>query len=694
MRNFLISLLILLLTVVSLEARSTESRKVVLQAEDISGDTSYLYAHGHVMLNYDETRFISEHAKYDKRKGILTVHGAVRIINADGSVVETNKVTLQVAQEYVVFEKFFYKDQDQVWLSSVIAFKKKDCYRLQQAMFSTCAVSNPDWHLGFSEADYNTTSKYIKLKDIKFYVGDTPIFYFPYLAFSTSKERSSGLLMPRIGYSSTEGFVYEQPIYWAISPSMDLELAPQIRTDRSIGMYSTLRFADSAYSEGSLSLGYFRDKDTYVEKYNLENSTHYGLEAHYESSNILGDHKPKGYQDALYTDIVLFNDIDYLNLQKKKLDHLSDSHLKESRLNYLLYDENNYFGLNAKYFLDANKESNKETLQELPSLRWHLFDRSLGSDAFSYSMDAKLSHFIREEGTGAKQLEIDIPMAYQISLADDYLNIELSENIYSYMGDFDRNEVEDQSYSTLLATHKLKAYADLVHSYASSTHTLEWEASYEKQNYIGDGLAEYHALDDSLRKDFLSHKPFDDRVALAINQYWYIDDLDLQAKQRISQSYYPDRAEKWGDLRHELAFDHNKWSVVNLSEYSFEYEHFSEMSNRLRYKGEQLDLDLEHFWRKDLEADMILTNELAFDLKYQYNKRLKLFGGITYDLEEKESKKWNSGLRYDKGCWNVELSYVHDTKPLLAKDGGGSVSNNTFLVKFDLLSFGESETRQ
>jgi len=191
------SLLIFFAAVSWLEAGEGEVKKVHLQAESISGDKAHLYAKGHIVLHYADTLFMADFAEYDQSKKRLTVYGAVRILNPDGSKVDTEKITLHVAREYVVFEKFFYENDEHIWLSSQTAEKRKACYQLKQAMFSTCAVNNPDWHLGFAEADYNATSKYIKLKDIKFYVGETPIFYFPYLAFSTSRGAELRAACPR-----------------------------------------------------------------------------------------------------------------------------------------------------------------------------------------------------------------------------------------------------------------------------------------------------------------------------------------------------------------------------------------------------------------------------------------------------------------------------------------------------------------
>ncbi len=668
--------------------------EVQLQAEQISGDNVHLYARGHIVLRYKKTLFLADFADYDKHQKRLTVQGGVRIINPDGSRVQTQKVTLNVEEKQVVFQKFFYTDKENIWLSSLAAEKKKQCYTLKEAVFSTCAVSNPDWHLGFSEADYNATSKYMTLRDIKFYVGDTPIFYFPYLAFSTSRERSSGLLMPRFGYNTKEGFIYEQPIYWAIDRSMDLEFNPQIRTNRSLGLYATLRFADSNHSEGLIRAGYFTDDKDYASRYNLKNDSHYGLEGKYESSDVWGKQRPEGYRDALYANMVFFNDIDYLNLQKKNLPHLSDSYLKESRFNYMLYSQDHYFGLNAKYFLDANKESNRETLQELPSLRWHKYTSSFGFDNLSYSMDAKLSHFVREKGNQSGQFEWVLPSTYHFSLLNDYLKISLSEELYAFAGNFDLNGTGRVHYDTLLATHKVKLSSDLLKPYRYGTHSIEWSVEYAHQDYLGDGLATYNTLDRSLRKDFLSREPFDDRVTLALSQYWYSNEQLLSAKQRISQEYYPDRDKKWGDLRHELMLEYRNWRIVNLLEYSFRYQGISEMSNKFLYHTKRFTVDMEHFWRKDLELDKVLTNEIALNARYQYNDTLKLFGSMAYDLEQKHSKKWRSGFRYDKGCWAVELSYEHDTKPILETTGGGSLSSNTFVVRLSLVPFGESEIKQ
>jgi len=694
MFKLLVSVLIFLSVTVWAEESSAQSQEVLLQAQTISGDSEYLHASGHVVLEYAKTVFVADHAKYDKIRKLLVISGNVHIKNPDGSSVVTQKLTLEVDNDKVTFKKFFYSDDDKIWLSSKTAQKKDGCYELKGAIFSSCTVDNPDWKMGFSEAKYNAKTKYIKLKDIKFYIGDTPVLYLPYLGFSTSKERSSGLLMPKLGYSSTDGAIYEQPIFVDIASDMDIELNPQVRTNRSVGLYSTLRFVDSNYSNGFLRLGYFRDLDEYFVDHNLQNQEHYGVEGRYESSDVLGGSKPSGYSDALYINLVLFNDIDYLNLQKSSHEYLSDSHLKESRINYALYDDEHYFGLNIRYFLDANKDSNQETLQELPSLQWHQFDKETSIENLTYSIDLNLRHYARKIGTQSRQLEMSIPIEYHLSFLDDYLKLDLSEEIFAFAGDFDIDPVGSDKYNAASFIHKAKLYSDIIKPYESGTHTLQLAMEYAKQTHAGDGVAEYDALDANLRRDFLSRKPFDDRLTMAMGQYWYGYDLALSAKQRISQTYYPDRVQKWGDLRHELEFGYKKWRMLNSFEYSFEYDGLSEVSNKIEYIDDKMLLHIEHFWRKDLIADMILTNEIAFLAKYKQSDRVKLFGSMTYDLADHYSKKWSTGILYDKGCWNIELSYTHDTQPVLESGGSGSIENNTVMIKINLVPLGGTEIKR
>ncbi len=687
------SLLLLLLIGIQIGANSInkEDRDLELKADTVNGTERFIIADGHIQLVYSEGIINAKHAEFDKLKKLLTISGDVEIINSDGSSIRTDSISLETRDKKVEFQKFFYSSRDNIWISSEKVTKRSSCYEMDEGKVSSCLTDNPDWHIGFSKAKYNSKDKEMRLDDVMFYIADTPIFYLPYISFSTSQKRKSGLLTPSISYSQTEGLSYEQPIFWAIAPNLDIEFNPQVRTERSVGLYATINFVDTNHSRGYIRGGYFQDNESYTDLYDLSNSSHYGLEANYENSDLLGSIKPYGYQDSLYIDLNLFNDIDYLNLQKTSLDHLADSHIKESKLNYSIYNDKNFIGVESSYYIDTQQQSNSDTLHKLPSARWHKSSTSLyGLDTLRYSIDSQISNFIRDSQMVANQFELDIPIEYDIAFLDDYAHLRFGEELYINSSKFYNRVDGIESYNGVSLTHTLELYGDMIKPYDNGIHTVEWSLKYSKQSNLDSSIEDYQAIDIDTQRDILPRSPFDQIVDISLQHYWYSNDMKLYASQRVSQIYYPDEIDNWGRFRNELEFKYGNLHFINLIEYSYKDNDFSEISNKLEYNSEKTLFSLDRFWRKDLELNEILTNELAFEVDYSYTKELNLFAGFTYDIENSYSKRWKLGFRYNRDCWNMELGYTHDTTPLLTNSGSSSIDNDKIIFKLNLLAFGAS----
>ncbi|PTB87728.1 hypothetical protein C9925_01560 [cyanobacterium G8-9] len=334
---------------------SSNKDKIEIKAKNIESIGKIITAKDNVVVHYDGMVIKATIAHFNKETKILVLDGNIETIGYKGTKEHSNHMEINTETKEITFKELFLVSENDVWIMSDKVNKQESKYQLGTSLLSSCDISDPLWTMRFSHSTYTADENYIKVYNAKVYMWDVPVFYTPYLAFSTNKERSSGLLFPLFGYSDNEGFLYEQPIFWAISPSMDMEFNPQIRTERSIGGYSTLRFVDSNHSKGTLRVGYFKDEASYVDEYNLPNNEHYGLEFNYESSEIFKQYMPKGFKDGLYVNTTYLNDIDYLRLQKSNLSHFGLTPLQESRLNYFAQDNDYYFGLNAKYFIDTRE---------------------------------------------------------------------------------------------------------------------------------------------------------------------------------------------------------------------------------------------------------------------------------------------------------------------------------------------------
>lgn len=120
-------------------------------------------------------------------------------------------------------------------------FPNRD-YFLQKATYTTCRPQDRAWHLEAKSIKLDNAKQEGVAHHAKFYLGDMPILYTPYLSFPTSKERKSGFLMPTKGYTNIGGFDYSLPYYWNIAPNVDATLTPHYYSLRGVMLGEELRY--------------------------------------------------------------------------------------------------------------------------------------------------------------------------------------------------------------------------------------------------------------------------------------------------------------------------------------------------------------------------------------------------------------------------------------------------------------------
>ncbi len=81
----------------------------------------------------------------------------------------------------------------------------------------------------------------------------------------------------------------------------------------------------------------------------------------------------------------------------------------------------------------------------------------------------------------------------------------------------------------------------------------------------------------------------------------------------------------------------------------------------------ELKLGLSHRMRKDEVTKTLIENDVSFDASYKESDTLTWYGGYSYDIEDKLSKKWKAGFLYDKECWNFTLIFQQGYYPHINK---------------------------
>jgi len=664
------------------------NHKIEVSAKHLESTKTTVMGKDGVVVYYQDSVIKADTASFNKKTKILVLDGRVEMIGYKGTKEHTDHMEIETETNEVKFEKLFFTSQNDIWLYSDKARRSEGNYTLGNSVLSSCDANDPLWKMVFERSHYDSAEEYMKIYNAKVYFKDVPIVYTPYMAFSTNNKRGSGLLFPLMGYSSGEGFIYEQPIFWAISPSMDLEVNPQIRTKRSLGGYATFRFVDSQYSSGELRVGYFKDKASYSEIYDLPNDSHYGLEFNYESSKLFSDILGKDFTDGLYINSTFLNDIDYLNLQKTSLKHFGLTPLQESRLNYFIYNNDYYAGVNAKYFIDTREGVNDdETLQILPSIQLHKYLTHFLVDDFTYSVDFKINNFYREEGSTLKQAELKIPLAFTTSFFDDFINISLGEDLYYSKFFFGNEEYlydEFEYYSNL---HKVKLFTDLTKKYDSFTHVLQPSLEYLKPGNESQKPVSVDLLSKEQKELFTVGLP-EENYLFSLSHYFYDEKMKLRFYQRFSQNYYINREYELADMTNEMQYNMGSWQFYNNIIYAHEFKKIRESSSRVSLNKDVYHVTLGHSFKQilpdDIDSSIIPANDITFNFGYSYNENIGFNGALTYNIDTSESKQWLLGGSYKQDCWSMMASVRQDITPRPT----GATLDNVFFIQFNFIPFG------
>jgi len=689
MRNsFFLFILLAVGVLQSLHAEVT-SKKIEITAKYIDASKTVIKARENVIVYYADAVIKADSALYDKEEQRLVLDGNIEMIGYQGSKEHSNHMEIYTEKNEVHFDELFLASENDVWLFSDDVAKQEGNYTFGTSVLSSCDVEDPLWKMVFSRSHYDTNASYMKIYDAKIYMWDVPILYTPYMAFTTDNERSSGFLFPAIGYGSNEGILYEQPIFWAISPSMDLEVNPQIRTARSLGLYSTFRFVDSAYSSGQIRAGYFKDKQSYADKFNLPNNSHYGLEVNYESSKVFNNYLPEDFTDGLYINTTYLNDIDYLNLQSSALTHFGLTPLQESRVNYFTYNNDYYAGVYAKYFIDTRKTDNDDTMQILPTVQMHKYLKHFIWDNLTYSTDLTINNFDRKKGATLRQAEFNVPLEFTTSFFDDFFNVSLGEELFYSKFFFGNGDFVYDDFTYYSNLHKIRMFSDLTKKYDGFVHVLQPSMQYLRPGNQYQSPVDQSLLSDEQKALFSVGLP-EEVYSLSLSQYFYDEAMNLKFFQRFTQLYYPKRIVELADMSNEMQYNWNGWRFYNNLIYSQTYDKVRESASTVSLYKPEYSVSLGHAY-KEILPDVpaaVSANDVYFSFSYTYSQEIKVNGGLTYSIDQAESKQWRFGGSYHRDCWSVAASLRQDITPRPT----GFTTDNTFFVQFNFIPFGSVGT--
>lgn len=659
----------------SIYAQTVKNEKFELLARDIiNTNKNIVIASGDVVV-YSPTYYITaDKAKYNKSKEVFELFGNVLII-------KDNKVQTQSKYAYVNLQNkktianpnFLSEMGSNFWINSKKTIKNNNTVNFKDSILSSCDCSKPVWSIKTSSGDYDTKDKWLNAYNARFYLKDIPVFYFPYIGFSTDKTRRTGLLPPLIGYSKSEGFFYSQSLFIANAPDYDFEIRPQYRSRRGNGIYGYFRYADSPYSKLELKTGYFKEKNNYVKENKLKSDNHYGWEAKYERSKLFSNEKS---QDGLYALIKYLNDVEFYTLEDNE-DESSINEKVESKINYFYNTSKFYGGIYARYYINTAQDNNDETLQELPQFHAHMYPQRLPIlRDITYSADAKVINYTRQKGLNARIYEANVPFSYNLDLIDDYLYFKainkttLSRYDYSNMQDlgtdFKDGTLMQNKTSLILGTDLLKPYENFLH-------TVNFNAKYNTPHNIKQNGDLYGITtdDDPLKKKLLNPFPVETdekEFELSLSHSLYEkESLKQLINHKITQFIVYNNEENKYEFRNLENYIKVKYSLADFTQrliYSFKDHQLTESDSSLGISYDDFKLTTGYYKSVKTETSGKDDSEsYRINASYKISRDYKITYSEYYNIEEQIRSKQSFGININDRCWNLDLIFARKLEP-------------------------------
>jgi LPS-assembly protein len=545
-----------------------------------------------------------------------------------------------------------------------ILFEGQDKKRLKDARYTTCEAGVDDWYIKTKELELNNYTESGVAKNAYIEIKGVPVLYTPWIGFSFSNQRKSGLLAPTYGTTSKNGLEISVPFYWNISPDMDATLTTRTLSKRGVQLQGEFRYLEEKFS-GIDSLEYLSsDNQTSENRYYASLKHQHNLGSGWSAGYSLEKVSDDEYFSDLSTRIVTtsrinlpqqFN-IDYANenwrfnglAQKfQTLDKLSYPY---ERLPQLTLTGSKYFGdVNANLYtqlvaFDSNindpaikPNGTRLTLYPSISLPMHqsygYITPKIGIHHTSYNLNNIANNLESQQRT--------LPIA------------SIDSGLF-----FDRDfKISNRAYTQTIEPRLFYVYIPNTKQsdipiFDSSTSDLNFSTLFRENQYTGnDRINNANQLSLSLTTRLLESDTGIQRLSASIGQRYYFAD------QKVSLPTETLRKSDASDIVMGLTtYLKTNWNVNAFWQYNTADSKSARTTLASRFTPEPgKALNLSYTYRQDTSSTSVSNGINQFDLSGQWPLGQGWYGigRANYSIEEKHIIETLAGIEYNAGCWQT-----------------------------------------
>ncbi|KPL66966.1 organic solvent tolerance protein [Erythrobacter sp. SG61-1L] len=218
-----------------------EQREVAFEANELSYDTDndIVTASGNVIMRSGEQSVRADQVTWDRKANNIAASGNIRFVDGDGNVLYTDNLTLTDDLKVGAMQNMLLALREGGRLAASSGERAEDgTVVLSQAAYSACAVEDdngcprtPSWRIVAERVIYDPEANRVRFKGAMLEMFGARLIPIPRLEVATDGRAISGLMIPNLRVSPSNGVEISQSYYHRLADNQDLLVSGYVYTE-------------------------------------------------------------------------------------------------------------------------------------------------------------------------------------------------------------------------------------------------------------------------------------------------------------------------------------------------------------------------------------------------------------------------------------------------------------------------------
>ncbi len=216
-------------------------RQVQFEADGASYDdnSEQISVFGNVVLRRADQSVRADKITWDRKTGVILAEGNVRLVDPEGNQIFTDRIELTDELKVGAMDNMLLALREGGRLAANKGERMEDGkVLLHNAAYTACAVEdaqgcprNPSWRITARRVIYDPDKKSIRFEGARAEIFGLKLFPMPGLVVATDGRPISGLLIPDVQLSASNGVQFSDTWYQRLSENRDLAVTGYVFTE-------------------------------------------------------------------------------------------------------------------------------------------------------------------------------------------------------------------------------------------------------------------------------------------------------------------------------------------------------------------------------------------------------------------------------------------------------------------------------